>query len=185
MAKGGIPESFEIVSAAGREPGYRCAPSRDAAWRFRRKRWIGILLAATGLAFALIFGFAIANASNRSEDLDWGALVLGLPVVGISVTVLYVGVARSVNLLTVSLDTTAIRVTHRPLPWAGLVIRRTRGLSAHADGPILRDDWQGDAWCVSIVDPGRTVTRVLGELSEEEAKYLARELQEALAHGPD
>lgn len=167
-----IPETFEdpVVTSHGT---YReRARATRTTWRSRRPSVEGvsnIVVSLPVLAMSVSLGLMAP-----APGVEW---MLAVPLASIGIFLLYAGLATLVNRRTVSLEGDVFRVRFGPMPWPGRVLVCPDASSAMAVGGGHRR--QEPLWEVRILGESRRAHRLLS-LPEEEARYLADEISDAL-----
>ncbi len=176
-----IPEAFEDDDAtrAG-EPGYRelARPARTT-WRFRGavEAGVSLVFAGLGLVGSIAFLGIVELTAGRTMTLVGVAMTSPILLVGLAF--LYPGLVMLVNRRTLTVEAGSISLRSGPLPWPGKTLPRQGAISAQAHGRSARGD-AAPGWVVRILGANRRATPLVGHLTEEEARYLADEISEAL-----
>lgn len=172
-----IPDGFATPErAAGVMPaGYRHVNAIGSSqWTYR---WFKLthLFMVLFLVFwnTISFGFVIAGV----REGGFGLMSLLLPHAWIGVAVSYWTLAHLFNRTRIVLGPTGLTVKSGPIPWPSFT--RERGDIEAFDVQRGSNRNRG-SWSVRVFGPDQRAKRVLGTLSEEEANYLASELNEAL-----
>lgn len=108
-----------------------------------------------------------------------GLLGLLVPHLWIGLAVGYLDLTTSLNRTTIHLDARSVTTRTGPLPWRDVSIAREEVVGADFQSNITRRGVQ--QFDVRVIGVDHRATKLLGGLSEEEARYLAAELSEALA----
>jgi len=174
-----IPDAFEAPGSEDEiEGGYRARPgATQRVWRYRWFAWTSVALIIVGVIFTGMSSVFIVGAIASAGVM--GLLSLLLPHFWVGICVLYWGIAHLVNRTTITVSGGEIRAVTGPLPWPGVTRRRSE---------ILRADHSVVGWgrgyarqyAVRLVDHGQRARKLLGGLTEEEARYLSDGINEAL-----
>jgi hypothetical protein len=167
-----IPETFEGPAVTSDGSYRERARVVRTTWRHRRPSVEGALTIIGGL-LALAICAGLVPLSHPVEE----AWVLAAALATIGLFSIYAGVATFVNRCTVSLEGDVFRVRYGPMPWPGCVLVCPDASSAMAVGGGNRA--HEPQWEVRILGASRRAHRLL-RLPEEEARYLADEISDAL-----
>ncbi|MFO0712076.1 MAG: hypothetical protein U0353_19660 [Sandaracinus sp.] len=173
-----IPDAFDTPTATSApSDGYRGSRGRaEHTWRYRWFKWVGPFLVLFGLFFAgIAMTFVVGAIAGGGL---WGLLSLLIPHLWVGLAVSYGGLATTLNRTTISLDARSISARTGPMPWRNVSLARDEAVSADHQA-----SWgqRGQTFQVRIVGKDHRATKLLGGLTEEEARYLADELNDALS----
>ena len=176
-----IPASFVTEHGPDRLEGraYRTGALEPGVhrWTYRWFRWWYLPILLVLLIWDGFCGFFVGGVIAESGAA--GIATIAIPHVWIGILGSYWVVAHLFDRSKVELDASRIRVVHGPVPWRGTEFARAEvaSVDAHAG---WRQNGQA-TWQVRVVSPARRASKLIGGLDEEEAKYLASELRQALA----
>lgn len=172
-----IPDAFATPDrASGVMPvGYRDVQAMGSSeWTYRWFKW-GHVFMVLFLVFwdTISFGFVIAGLQVGG----FGLLSLLLPHAWIGVALSYWTLAHLFNRTRIVLGPTGLTVKSGPIPWPSFT-RPRRDIVAF---DVHRGSNRKRAtFSVRVFGPDQRAKRILGTLNEEEANYLASELDDAL-----
>jgi hypothetical protein len=172
-----IPDGFATPErAAGVMPvGYRDVKATGSSeWTYRWFKLIHVFMVFFLLFWDTIsFGFVIAGL----REGGMGLLSLLLPHAWIGVALSYWTLAHLFNRTRIVLGPTGLTVKSGPIPWPSFT-RERRDIVAF---DVHRGSNRNRGSCsVRVFGPDQRAKRILGTLGEEEANYLASELNDAL-----
>jgi hypothetical protein len=136
-----------------------------------RRRVVGVVFAGFSL---------VAVGGAISHEGAPGLFMLLLPHLWVGVGLLYVGLANALNRTRITVDASSIRAVSGPIPWKNVSIPRAGAIGADHLVSLAQRSGQS-AFQVRIIGPDRRATKLVGGLTEEEARYLAEELDATLA----
>lgn len=175
-----IPAAFSVPEPTALGAG--ATSYRDSArsgsggrWRYRWFRWYAVFLVVF-LVFWDTISFGFVGAGLAGGGLGYFSLLLPHAWVGVAMT--YWTLAHLFNRSTIELDRAGLVVRSGPIPWRSL--SRSRDDVAGFD---VQRSWGNKGqpqFQVRVIDRDRRATRVLGGLTDEEATYLAGELNDTL-----
>ncbi|MBN8612636.1 MAG: hypothetical protein J0L92_18725 [Deltaproteobacteria bacterium] len=133
------------------------------------------------LVGAIVLGGGVSVvALDARRGLDAGVCLVLLLTAGLSVSLLYWGLAALLNRTVVMLDSSEVRVQSGPLPWPSRAVSTAGARTAQAFGRRSSQGGDHPWWEVRILCANHRTTTLVGHLCEEEARYLADELSDAL-----
>lgn len=173
-----VPDAFSMPEHAGAvaATGYRdSAEGGGRRWSYRWFRWMYVF-AAIFLVFWDTISFGIVFGGMRHGGA--GVFSLLLPHAWIGAAMTYWTVAHLFNRSTIELGPAGIVVKTGPVPWRSF----SRGRAEIAGFDVHRGmgNRGQPSFEVRVIGPDRRAKRVLAGLSQEEATYLASELNDAL-----
>lgn len=174
-----VPTSItprESVRAEARPGAYREASTGDAArWTLRWFRWSYAFMVLFFIFWDAVCGsFVVVGLSGGG----FGLFTLLLPHVWIGVIGSYWVLAHLFNRTTFTLTSYGLVVQSGPIPWPSKSIARQ--VISTFD---LQKSWKNNGqeqYQLRVIDKEKRPSRVLGAITEEEARYLADELNHEL-----
>ena len=174
-----VPTSItprESLGAEARPGAYREASSGDGArWTFRWFRWPYALMLLFFLFWDAVCGVFVVTGMAGG---GFGLFTLLLPHVWIGVIGSYWVLAHLFNRSTLTLTSQSLVVRNGPIPWPSKSIARETISTFEAQkswGNNGQEQYQ-----LRVIDREKRPARVLGAITEEEARYLADALNTEL-----
>jgi hypothetical protein len=166
-----IPDTFteEKLARPARAPTYResARPDGGKRWTYRWYRWRAI----PGIVVWAAMTFGMRGLGFSEGPLFWVFLLSGGGAI-------YSAIAHLFNHSTIALDRAGLTVRSGPIPWRWITRRRDelRGFETRAQG----GKGLNPTFEVRILRRTGSARRLLGDMSVDEANYLASQLNEAL-----